>query len=77
MRRSSTPPLPKLYPLDMAAEALSVSTSTVRRLITDGKLKANKIGGQLRISATELQRFIGASIVAPEHCAEFETLDAR
>jgi hypothetical protein len=49
----------------------------MRRLIGDGKLKANKVGGQLRISATELQRFIDASIVAPEHCTELEILDAH
>ncbi len=77
MYRSSTRPLPKLYPLDPSAEALSVSISTMRRLIGDGKLKANKVGGQLRISATELQRFIDASIVAPEHCTELEILDAH
>jgi len=72
-----TQPLPKLYPLDTVAEALGVSISTVRRLITVGKLKASKIGGQLRISATELQRFISASIVAPEHCEDLGVLDAR
>jgi excisionase family DNA binding protein len=39
------------------AERWQVSTRTVRRLIESGKLRAIRIGGQLRIADDVLQRF--------------------
>jgi len=44
--------------MEKAAELLNVSKPTVRRLIKIGKLKAYKIGGQLRIKLTDLLAFI-------------------
>jgi excisionase family DNA binding protein len=48
----------KLLSIKQAAEMLNVSTITVRRLIKLRKLRANKIGGQFRISETDLQDLI-------------------
>jgi len=40
------------------AEKLSVSESTIRRLIDSGKLKVVKVGSQLRISDSEIERYL-------------------
>ena len=48
----------KLLSIRQVAERLSVSTITVRRLIKKRKLQANKIGGQYRISETNLENLI-------------------
>ena len=41
------------------AQELNVSIRTVRRWISEGKLKAFKIGGVVRIPEEEYQKFIG------------------
>ena len=43
----ASPALQPLPPLDAAAELLGVSTSTVRRRITDGQLRAFRTGKRL------------------------------
>lgn len=41
-----------------AAEFLSVSPATVERIIASGKLPCYKIGGQIRLSAADLMRYV-------------------
>jgi excisionase family DNA binding protein len=41
-----------------AAEALSIGTSTVWRMISEGRLKRVKIGGRTLIPASEIARLL-------------------
>jgi excisionase family DNA binding protein len=58
-----------------AGEVLGVTGMTVRRLIASGKLKAVKVGigpktgGDLRVSRTELERFLSENEVATDKAA--------
>ena len=53
------PPLPtQLCSISTVARLLEVSPDTVRRLIARGDLIAIRIGGNVRVSATELESFI-------------------
>jgi excisionase family DNA binding protein len=54
----STPPL---LLLTDAAQMLRCSVKTVRRLISDGKLRSVKLRGALRIKASDLEAFIETS----------------
>jgi excisionase family DNA binding protein len=54
---------PKLLSIEKTAEVLDVSPSTVRRLVDSRQLKAHKIGGQFRISMTDLFAYIDQSRV--------------
>jgi excisionase family DNA binding protein len=47
-----------LMDVTKVAEKLSVSESTIRRLIDSGKLQSVKVGSQLRISDTEIDRYL-------------------
>jgi excisionase family DNA binding protein len=47
--------------IQQAAERLGVSIDTVRRRIAEGQLRATKHGRVIRISETEIQRFLRAS----------------
>lgn len=51
----------KVYTTSEAQEYLRVSPSTIKRLLKNGILRANKIGGQYRILGRELIR-----VVSPE-----------
>lgn len=54
----------RLVTLSDAADALAVSTRTVRRYITDGQLEAVRLGRKtLRIKAESVERFIDAKPV--------------
>lgn len=55
---------PLLLTLDHAADALSISARTVRRLIEQGELAPVRIGRALRVPRAELERYIDASITA-------------
>ena len=57
-----TPPDVALLRLDEVAERLSVSLSTVRRLIYRGDLKAVRIGRLLRVRPADLTTYIQAHI---------------
>ena len=57
-----TPPDVALLRLDEVAERLSVSPSTVRRLIRRGDLKAVRIGRLLRVRPADLTTYIQAHI---------------
>ncbi|EQF23236.1 DNA binding, excisionase family domain protein [Clostridioides difficile CD160] len=48
----------KFYTIDQVADALEMHHKTIRKFIKDGKLKANKVGKQWRISKEDLDRFM-------------------
>jgi excisionase family DNA binding protein len=48
----------KYFSPDEIGEQFNVKPGTVRKWIADGKLKALKLGGLLRISEESLQKFI-------------------
>ena len=50
--------MPKLYNVQEAAELLSVSEATVRRLINSGQLRAYKVRTQLRIDEADLSGYL-------------------
>lgn len=50
--------MPKMYRIREAAEILSVSEATIRRLINDGKLRALKVRGSLRIDENDLTAYL-------------------
>ena len=56
--RRLTASKPQLLTVDQAAERLVVSSRTVRRMITDGRLKHVKIGRAVRVSEAALAAFI-------------------
>ena len=47
----------KFYTIDQVAEVLDIHHKTVRKFIKEGKLKANKVGKQWRISQIDLEVF--------------------
>jgi len=47
-----------VYTLEQVAEILQVSVHTVRRLIKEGKIKAIRVGIQLRVTQKDLDRFL-------------------
>lgn len=48
----------KVYTTKETQEYLRVSTSTLKRLLKKGLLRANKIGGQYRILGREILRLV-------------------
>lgn len=48
----------KFYTTDQIAEILGMHHRTIRKFITEGKLRANKVGKQWRISGHDLSTFI-------------------
>jgi excisionase family DNA binding protein len=50
--------LPKFYTVERVAEALEVSTRTVRRWIASGELPAHRLGGVVRIAEADLKAFL-------------------
>lgn len=48
----------KFYTIDQVAEVLDIHHKTVRKFIKEGRLKANKIGKQWRISQVDLDLFM-------------------
>lgn len=63
----------KTYTVDEVAKQLEVSVKTIRRYIYSGKIAANKIGGQWRISQNQIDDYI-ESISSTKVCCE-ETID--
>lgn len=45
--------------IEQAAEMLRVHPDTIRRMITQGKLKASKVGRVYRIRKSEIERILG------------------
>ena len=58
--RSETHCLPNLYSVEEAADALKVSTKTIRRWIASGELPSHRLGHQIRLSEADLLTFIRA-----------------
>lgn len=48
----------KFYTIDKIAEMLGMHHKTIRKFITEGKLRANKVGKQWRISSHDLSLFV-------------------
>lgn len=48
----------KFYTVDGVAELLGMHHKTIRKFITEGKLRANKVGKQWRISGHDLSNFM-------------------
>lgn len=61
------------YTINQVAEILEVHHKTVRGFITEGKLKASKVGKQWRISKQDLYSFMGKdnTITSKEEGIEF------
>lgn len=47
-----------VYTTNEAQNLLKISNSTIKRLLKNGLLKANKVGGQYRILGRELLRLV-------------------
>lgn len=67
----------KFYTIDQVAETIGVHHKTVRKFIAEGKLKAAKIGKQWRITAYDLDSFMGNNYRKDENesHAEMELVD--
>lgn len=63
IRAALQTPLPTLLTLKRAAQELSMSPSTVKRLIQAGKLGTRKLGGRRMVPASEIRRL--ASLPGP------------
>ena len=46
------------YTINQAAFTLKVHPLTIRRYIKEGKLKAFKVGGNIRVSVSDLRNFV-------------------
>ena len=53
------------YSMREAAEAIGVCERSIWQAIKDGRLRASRIGRSVRISATELERFLEETAVSP------------
>ena len=52
----------EVYTTNEAQEVLKVSSSTIKRLLKRGLIRANKVGGQYRILGKELLRIVSPTI---------------
>ena len=55
------------YTVNQAAIALKVHPLTIRRYIKEGKLKAYRVGGNVRISVNDLRSFTQSFISRPKN----------
>ncbi|MFI8706017.1 helix-turn-helix domain-containing protein [Bacillus sp. NPDC077411] len=55
----------QFYTIDKIAEILGMHHKTIRKFITEGKLGANKVGKQWRISGHDLSVFMEKNNVSP------------
>lgn len=51
-----------VYTTQEAQDLLKVSSSTIKRLLKKGMLRANKVGGQYRILGKELLRMVSPEV---------------
>jgi excisionase family DNA binding protein len=51
-----------IYTTKETKELLKISTSTMKRLLKNGLLKANKVGGQYRILGKEILRLVSPEV---------------
>lgn len=52
----------KIYTTEEAQDYLRVSNSTIKRLLKNGILRANKVGGRYKILGSELVRLVSPKI---------------
>ena len=64
----------EVYTVAEAELLLKVSNSTIKRLLKNGLIKANKVGGQYRILGKELLRLVSPEI---EQKAALKYLDLK
>lgn len=62
----------KFYTVDQIAEILGMHHKTIRKFITEGKLRANKVGKQWRISGHDLSLFMENNNVSIRNKNEVE-----
>jgi len=63
-----------VYTSDETRVLLKISTSTIKRLLKRGLIRANKVGGQYRILGKEILRLVSPDI---EKAAEKEYLKIK
>lgn len=63
-RVASVPGAPVLLTRQEAAQILMVSDRTVDRLISDGKLRATRVGRAVRILLSEVERLARGEVIA-------------
>ncbi|MBI4049942.1 MAG: helix-turn-helix domain-containing protein [Candidatus Doudnabacteria bacterium] len=51
-----------VYTREEAQDLLKISTSTIKRLLKRGLIRANKVGGQYRILGKELLRLVSPGL---------------
>lgn len=66
----------KFYTINQVAEILDMHHKTIRNFITDGKLRASKVGKQWRISDDDLSSFMEKNKDQTEQIVEFTTNEA-
>lgn len=62
----------KFYTIDQIAEILGMHHKTIRKFITEGKLRANKVGKQWRIAGHDLSIFMENNNVSISYKNEVE-----
>ncbi len=67
----------KLYSIEEVATILNLHHKTIRRYITSGELRANKVGKQWRISGHDLSLFLESSNIdlSPTNNTNAETIE--
>src|SRR5215472_17686691 len=58
-KKAERQPEPKMLRVHVAARELGLHPLTVRRWIKQGKLQALRVGPEMRIPRTEIERFLG------------------
>lgn len=61
----------KFYTIDQVANILGMHHKTIRKFIKDGKLKANKVGKQWRVSQEDLNSFMDVKSENEDKSIEF------
>jgi excisionase family DNA binding protein len=51
-----------IYTTDEAQKLLKISNSTIKRMLKNGLLRANKVGGQYRIMGKEILRLVSPEV---------------
>ena len=65
----------KYYSIADVVKILGASTTTVRRLILEGELRAYKIRGHYKIDPKDVEKYLQSTIVRPDKGNELSTND--
>lgn len=63
----------RFYTIDQVAEILGMHHKTIRKFITEGRLRANKCGKQWRISGHDLSIFVESNDINVKHSQKVES----